>query len=371
MAGERSLESVAAGAATGAGVPGLLGLLLAMEAGVPVPLPSDLVMLLLGERVSAGAVPLWLAMAALEVVALAGTAALLLAARGPGWALLARVGPRLGLTGPRQARASELLERRGWPALATGRTTPGLRTVTVVAAASSGIRVGRALPALVLGSSLFLQAHLLLGYALGPAARELLEQARLPLLVAAAVALAAVVVLLLSRRRGRATRVLAEGACPACLALGLLGHAGQPAGAADTPGRDDRTGLWTTPRARTADRVGSRERPADCWPGARCQVGRRYTSRLASLGLSERPCPDLSGQSRPSCPGDCWTCSTAGEPPRESDDLPELLNALVANSTTASPASTVATRMARQGRHPVRAAVTGSSGKRASFSRRP
>jgi hypothetical protein len=48
MAGERSLEGVAAGAATGAGVPGLLGLLLAMEAGVPVPLPSDLVMLLLG-----------------------------------------------------------------------------------------------------------------------------------------------------------------------------------------------------------------------------------------------------------------------------------------------------------------------------------
>jgi hypothetical protein len=50
--------------------------------------------------------------------------------------------------------------------------------VTVVAAASSGVRVGRALPALVLGSSLFLQAHLLLGYALGPAARELLEPAQ-------------------------------------------------------------------------------------------------------------------------------------------------------------------------------------------------
>src|SRR5215211_2406369 len=56
------------------------------------------------------------------------------------------------------------------PALVVGRTTPGLRTVTVVAAAGCGIRVGRALSALVLGSSLFLQAHLLLGYALGPAA---------------------------------------------------------------------------------------------------------------------------------------------------------------------------------------------------------
>lgn len=221
MAGGRALSGMLAGAGPGAGVPGLLGLLLAMEAGLPVPVPSDLVMLLLGERVSAGALPLWLAMVALEVVALAGTAALFLAARGPGRSLLARFGPRLGLTGPRLDRATELLERRGWAAMATGRATPGLRTVTVVGAASSGIRMGRALPALVLGSSLFLQAHLLLGYALGPAARELLEQARLPVLVVAAVALAVVVALLLARRRGRAARVLAEGACPACLALGL------------------------------------------------------------------------------------------------------------------------------------------------------
>jgi membrane protein DedA with SNARE-associated domain len=41
-----------------AGVPGLLPL---MEAGVPV--PGDLVMLLVGERVSAAALPLWLAAA--------------------------------------------------------------------------------------------------------------------------------------------------------------------------------------------------------------------------------------------------------------------------------------------------------------------
>jgi membrane protein DedA with SNARE-associated domain len=234
MAGDRSVEGALAAAGTGSGVPGLLGLLLAMEAGVPIPVPSDLVMLLLGERVSAGALPLWLAAVALEAVAVAGTAALFLLARGPGRALLARLGPRLGLTGPRLARASELLERRGWPALATGRTTPGLRTVTVVTAASSGVRAGRALPALVLGSSIFLQAHLLLGYALGPAARELLEQARLPALVAAAAALAAVAVLLLRRRRRGAAPVLADGICPVCLAAGLAGGAGRAA-AADAP----------------------------------------------------------------------------------------------------------------------------------------
>ena len=116
-------------------------------------------------------------------------------------------------------------------------------------------------------------------------------------------------------------------------------------------------------RARTPAVTARRSARPEPRPGAPCQVGRRYTSRLASLGVLDWFCPDLLGQSRPLCPGDCWTCSTAGEPPFESGVLPELLNALVANSTTASPASTVATRMARQGRHPVRAAVTGSSGK--------
>ena len=139
MAGERWVAGVLAGAGSGAGAPGLLGLLLAMEAGIPIPVPSDLVMLLLGERVSAGALPLWLAALAL-----------------------------------------------------------------------------------VLGSSLFLPAHMVLGYALGPAARELLEQARLPVLAVAAIVLAATATLLLRRRRPRVTRVLAEGACPACLALGLV-----------------------------------------------------------------------------------------------------------------------------------------------------
>jgi uncharacterized membrane protein (DUF4010 family) len=52
-------------------------------------------------------------------------------------------------------------------------------------------------------------------------------------------ALAAVVVLLLRRRRGRATRVLAEWACLACLALGLLGRSGQPAAGVATPGAVD------------------------------------------------------------------------------------------------------------------------------------
>jgi len=154
MAGGRALAGVAAGAGSGAGVPGLLGLLVVMEAGVPVPVPSDLVMLLLGERVSAGALPLWLAVVLLELVALAGTAALFLAARGPGRALVARFGPGRALLAKVESRfGSAWGSGAGLPALVTGRTTPGLRTVTVVAEGACpaclalGLGRGRALGA--------------------------------------------------------------------------------------------------------------------------------------------------------------------------------------------------------------------------------
>ena len=136
---------------TGASVPAAFVLLLPMEAGVPIPVPADLVMLLFGERVADGSFPLWAAVVALEVVAVAGSAALFLFARGPGHALVTRIGPRVGLTSPRLERAVAMIETRGRAALVVGRATPGLRTVTTVAAGASGLSARRALPALVLG----------------------------------------------------------------------------------------------------------------------------------------------------------------------------------------------------------------------------
>ncbi len=94
------------GAALGGfGLPAAVGLLIPMEAGVPIPVPDDLVMLVVGERVGAGRFSLWAAIVGLEVVAIVGTAALFFACRGPGYAVVRRLGPRIGLTterpGPR------------------------------------------------------------------------------------------------------------------------------------------------------------------------------------------------------------------------------------------------------------------------------
>jgi membrane protein DedA with SNARE-associated domain len=212
-----------AGAGAGLGLPGLGLLLAAMEAGVPIPVPSDLVVLVLGERTAAGTFPVWAAILVLEVVAVVGTGALLLACRGPGRALVSRLGPRLGLTAERLAKASALVERRGRGALAIGRATPGLRTLTVLAAGSSGVSPARALPALVLGSSVFLQLHLLLGYLLGPVARDAIQSAKGPALaVLALVAVGGVVLWIRRRGRRNGLQASSEACCPACLALGLL-----------------------------------------------------------------------------------------------------------------------------------------------------
>lgn len=207
----------------GIGLPVAVALLVPMEAGVPIPIPDDVVMLLIGERVGAGAIPWWLGVLVLEAAAIAGTTLLFVAARGPGHVLVERLGPRLGLTEERLGRAVALIERRGRVALAAGRGTPGLRTVTVIAAGSAGLAPRRALTALVVGATVFVQLHLVLGLLVGPAARDLFDEAKGPALLVGAALVAGAAVFWLARRGRRAgAQAWAEAACPACLALGLL-----------------------------------------------------------------------------------------------------------------------------------------------------
>src|SRR5580693_636093 len=215
-----------------AGVSGLaaLVLLLPMEAGVPIPLPADLVMFTVGERVAAGQFPLWLAVAGFEVIAAVGTTALFLACRGSARRVVARYGPRIGLTDARVRRVAAVAEARGLAGLAVGRATPGLRTLTVVAAGVSGLNGRRALPALIVGSSVFLQLHLVLGLLLGPLADRAFDRAKGPALAVAAVLIVAGVVFW-QVRRAAAPAAWMEASCPACIGVSLL--AGRVPGLAD------------------------------------------------------------------------------------------------------------------------------------------
>lgn len=222
------------GGAAGVGGLAALVLLLPMEAGVPIPVPADLVMFTVGQQVAAGRFPLWLAVAGFEAIAVLGTTALFLVSRGPAHRLIARFGPRLGLTQTRLGRATALAEARGRPGLAAGRALPGLRTLTVIAAGASGLAGRRALPALILGSSVFLQVHLVLGLLLGPLASQAFDRAKLPALATAAALAVAALIFWRTRRRQRAAPTAAptavtaapavwrEATCPACIAVTLL-----------------------------------------------------------------------------------------------------------------------------------------------------
>jgi membrane protein DedA with SNARE-associated domain len=249
------------GAAAGLSGMVALALLLPMEAGVPIPLPADLVMITVGERVAAGRFPLWLAVAGFEVIAVLGTTALFLACRGPAHRIIARFGPRLGITQARVRRAAAFAETRGRPGLALGRATPGLRTLTVIAAGVSGLDGRRALPALIVGSSVFLQLHLALGLLLGPLADRAFEQAKGPALVAVAVLVFGTLVFWRVRRRKRAARAAwKEATCPACLGVTLLadrlpGLAGLTGAGPASAGRDEQPGAQPVMRRERTDRM--------------------------------------------------------------------------------------------------------------------
>lgn len=196
-----------------------LVLVAADEASVPVPLPGDLLMLFIGQQAGAGALPLWMAVLGMALASAAGTTVVFLAARGPARSVVVRVLGRLGLGPRRLEQVGAAVDRRGPVVLAIGRLTPGVRTASVFGSALAGVSVRRALPALVAGSVVFVEAHVLVGYALGNRADRVTTQARPYLLAAAVVAAVLGAVLLLRHRQPQA---LKEGICPICVTMARL-----------------------------------------------------------------------------------------------------------------------------------------------------
>ena len=209
----------------GLGLWACVALLIPMEAGAPIPIPDDLVMLLVGARAAAGDFPGWVAILGLEIVAVAGTCLLFFLSRGAGYRILQRFGPRVGITAARLERVEALIARRGRVMLMIGRGTPGLRTVTGAAAGASGTPARRALPPLLIGATIFTQLHLVLGALLGPLAGRAFDEAKglATLAFLALVALAAVYWVVRKGRR-RAIEGWDEAACPVCLGLAEVVH---------------------------------------------------------------------------------------------------------------------------------------------------
>src|SRR5205823_3162798 len=95
------------------GLPAIFFVMLLKEAGIPIPIPSDLIMLGAAARVASGQFDLLTVIIVFEVAMLVGGIVQYLLARGPGRGLVYRFGRYIGLTQPRLDRAVGTLQRGG------------------------------------------------------------------------------------------------------------------------------------------------------------------------------------------------------------------------------------------------------------------
>src|SRR5919202_1853455 len=154
--------------------------LLIEEAGVPVPVPGDFLMLILGVRAHQGEVALWQAIAVMEGATVLGATFLYAAARLAGRGLVSRYGRFVRLSPARLDNTERWLKQHGSRAVFLGRLVPGLRIVTAVACGVFDVPFMVFFPAMSLGALLYILVYTLLGYFLGPPVLSLLEKVHIP-----------------------------------------------------------------------------------------------------------------------------------------------------------------------------------------------
>jgi membrane-associated protein len=214
---------------------GLAALLFVKEVGVPIPVPGDL--LVIGAGVAtAGDPPAAVALLAIVLIAgyTGGTLQFLLA-RAALRRFLISLLVRFGVPRERIESLADRLRRGGTRSVAIARATPGVRVPAIAASGLAELPMRSFGPGLVIGNTLFVGAHFLLGFIVGLPAVALIQSAA-PLAIAVFVGLAVVGAIgwfLLRRRRSRSPSVpgstddagfaaWSDAACPACLTLALL-----------------------------------------------------------------------------------------------------------------------------------------------------
>ena len=140
--------------------------LLLEEAGLPMPLPGDFIVLAGGARLGQGGTHWVVPLALVALATVLGSTALFWLSRRGGRPLLLRYGRFFQLDAERLARFEAILQRRGFLAVVIGRLTPGLRVATTVAAGALGVPYRQFLPASLVGSNNLVL--LLVGYFAGP-----------------------------------------------------------------------------------------------------------------------------------------------------------------------------------------------------------
>jgi membrane-associated protein len=175
--------------------------LLIEEAGVPVPVPGDFLMLILGLRARQGQVPLGQAVLVMEGATVLGATFLYAVSAWAGRGLVYRYGRFMRLSPEGLDRTEHWLRRHGPLAVFLGRLVPGLRIVTAVACGVFSVSPRVFLPAMSLGALLYIAAYTLLGYFVGAPVLDFLERLQLPLGLLGSLGLLAVLLVWTTRAR--------------------------------------------------------------------------------------------------------------------------------------------------------------------------
>ena len=209
---------------------GLVALLLVKEAGVPIPVPGDLLVIGAGVALAGDPPSALVALALILLVGyVGGSVQFLLVRRVLRRALLAV----LAAAGIRRERVDTLAERlrgSGARGVAVAGMTPGVRIAAIAAAGLAAMPYPAFLAGLVAGNGIFVAGHFGLGYLLGASAEEVIQGGIgvIAVAVAGLAVLGAVGWMLLRRRRRAdpeppaAYADWADAACPACLAVAAV-----------------------------------------------------------------------------------------------------------------------------------------------------
>jgi membrane protein DedA with SNARE-associated domain len=224
---------------------GLVGLLFVKEAGVPVPIPGDLLVLGAGVAADGDVAAALSAVALILLAGYAGGSLQFLLARGTLRRALLGLLARLGIPLERLDALAAWLRRRGALGVAVARASPGLRIGAIAACGLAALPLRSFLLGLVIGNTIFVGGHFALGFIVGPTAIDVVAGSGLVATGAVALLVLAVTGALgwsalrrraVDRRQGHAGPAAvggaftgwAEAACPACLVVALAQADGEP-----------------------------------------------------------------------------------------------------------------------------------------------
>jgi len=146
---------------------GLFAVILAEEAGVPLPIPGDLFIAAMGFLAHRGGAAFAPTAAVVTAATVIGATVLYLVSRHAGRPLLVKVARRFGFTEAREQRLEGWLLRHGATAVVVGRLVPGLRIVMTVVAGVLRLRHSTFVVGTFFAGLLWSTIYFWLGWALG------------------------------------------------------------------------------------------------------------------------------------------------------------------------------------------------------------